>query len=150
MRKSIDFGRKFIDFIREITLDLEAVFLPSLEIYGLTMIQSRILFEIYLNQKITVGSLCHTIGSSSGNASIACKKLEKQGYINRIRDTADERVVNLQLTGAGRKTVKSIEQEFQEKYDPVLSNITEDDFHIIMLGMEKIKDIFIQLKNTQN
>ena len=142
--KGMDLARELFDFIHAVTLGLETVLLPSLEAHGLTMIQSRLLIEIYINKKTTVGSLCSRIGSSSGNASTACKKLEKKGYIKRTRDSLDERVVNIELTELGIKTLHMIDQELQEKYGPTLSGTTADDFNDLIVCMKKMKGFLVK------
>jgi DNA-binding MarR family transcriptional regulator len=116
---------------------MDKVFTPILAQYGLTMMQARILTEIKDCGHHTVGSLGSVIGIASGNTSSMCKKLEKAGFIKRIRDPEDERFVKLALTDFGEQTLQKIENTLDEKYGDFLRSNSEQ-FCAIAIGMSKL------------
>ncbi|NLW55710.1 MAG: MarR family transcriptional regulator [Firmicutes bacterium] len=105
------------------------------------MIQARILVGIERSGLSTVGGVGNLVGLSSGNASTMCKKLEKAGFIKRLRSLEDERLVKLVLTDEGRATLKKIDDVFREKYASLLEQWTEQDFTLIIAGMRKLSEL---------
>lgn len=135
---SINLRNEIWDYTRSISGYMSKLFKPIIDETGLTMIQIRILLEIHHTEDQTVGTIGKTIGLASGNASAMCKRLEKDGYIARCRDTQDERVVKLTLTPAGSRMVREIEQAVSEKYDTFLQEQPEEEMNDIRIGLEKL------------
>jgi len=136
--KSLVIKNEIWDFLRTITECMDKAFRPIMEEYGLTMMQTRILVEIKECGHHTVGSLGNEVGLASGNASSMCKKLEKAGFVQRIRDIDDERFVKLALTKLGEKTLQDIEDALEKKYGAFLERKDDDEFQIISDGMKKL------------
>mgnify|MGYP000843908825 FL=1 len=143
--RGIEFKNEVWDLIRLIRMGMDVVFRPMVESFGLTMLQLRIMIEIEENELSTVGSLASKVGLTSGNASTICKKLEKTGFIKRIRSSKDERFVKLVLTELGKETIKKIDLALQEKYASILEAKTEQDFNIIMRGIKKLNEILSEM-----
>ncbi|MCI5971808.1 MAG: MarR family transcriptional regulator, partial [Anaerococcus sp.] len=55
-----------------------------------------------------------------------CKRLEKQGFVNRVRSEEDERVVNVMLTKDGEKAAKMVDDYFQK----IKEDIPEDGIDV--------------------
>ena len=70
-----------------------------------------------------------------------CKKLENMGYLNRARDKADERVVQVDLTDRGREILLQINEKMNELISRELYKEGEESFREIIRGMEKLNDI---------
>lgn len=140
---SIAFKKEIWDILRSMRECMESAFLPMLEAHGLTMMQTRILLEIKQCEHPTVGCLCGVIGLSSGNASSMCKKLEKAGFVKRIRDPRDERFVDLSLTEKGEETIREIEIALEKKYGQYLESRSELEVRELIAGIKKL-GVFIQ------
>lgn len=143
--RGIELKNEVWDLIRLITTGMDVVFRPIVESCGLTMTQMRILVGIERGELTTVGSLGSVVGLSGGNASTMCKKLEKEGFIKRTRDSQDERLVKLILTELGSATIKKIDTALQEKYAPILVDISTQDFEMIILGMKKLNILLAEM-----
>jgi DNA-binding MarR family transcriptional regulator len=144
--RGIEFKNEVGDLIRLITTGMDEVFRPIVESYGLTMLQTRLLFEIAQSELATVGSLGNVVGLSSGNASTMCKKLEKAGFITRVRNTKDERFVKLVLTELGSETIQKIDAALQAKYAPILESQSHQDFDTIIAGMKKLNELLTEME----
>lgn len=147
--KSIAFENEVWDSLRTITECMLNAFRPIAEEYGLTLMQTRILVEIKDGGHHTVGSLGCIMGLSSGNASSMCKKLEKAGFLKRIRNPEDERYVQLALTEMGQDTIQKIGDDLEERYGPFLKSRDENEFQTIFASMRKLKS-FIQEMSEVN
>ncbi|MDU5461206.1 MarR family winged helix-turn-helix transcriptional regulator [Anaerococcus vaginalis] len=55
-----------------------------------------------------------SIGVNGGNISNICKKLEKQGFVDRNRSDEDERVVNVKLTQKGFDAAEKVSKYFDK------------------------------------
>lgn len=136
--KSIVFENEVWDFLRMITECMDNSFRPIAVQYGLTMLQTRILIELKECGHHTVGSLGGIIGLSGGNASSMCKKLEKAGFIQRIRNPEDERYVQLALTPIGKNAIQHIGEDLEKKYGAFFASKGEEEFQKISECMKLI------------
>lgn len=141
--ESIVFENELWDFLRTVTECLVTDFRPITEEHGLTLMQTRILMEIKECGHHTVGSLGSIIGLASGNASSMCKKLEKGGYLKRLRNPEDERYVQLVLTEAGQEILEKIGDALELKYGTFMGTKNDEEFQDIFKSMKKLQS-FIQ------
>jgi DNA-binding MarR family transcriptional regulator len=75
---------------------------PLLDKLDLTYPQYLTLLLLWEREPRTVKEIGHALYLDSGTLSPLLKRLEKKGFLCRQRDTQDERLVNISLTGAGR------------------------------------------------
>lgn len=134
--KSIVFENELWDFLRTVSDCLVTDFRPIAEEHGLTLMQTRILMEVKECGHHTVGSLGNIIGLTSGNASSMCKKLEKGGFLKRLRNPEDERYVQLALTEAGQETLQKIGDALEFKYGVFLDNTNDEEFQTVFECMK--------------
>jgi len=144
----LEFKTNLFDLIRSINDSMASISKPDYEAYGLTAIQARILIEIYICQKFTVGELGKLMMMSSGNMSNLCKKMEKQGFIKRIRDKDDERVVKVILTEEGSNAIEKIVSDLTKKYIPIVSSVSQEDFQKIIDGLKMLDALFKKIQQA--
>lgn len=75
---------------------------PLLEPLGLTYPQYLVMMALWEEDSQQVKMLGEKLGLDSGTLSPLLKRLEQAGYVERRRDTADERQVFITLTEPGR------------------------------------------------
>ena len=63
---------------------------------------------------VSIGNLGKSIGVNGGNISNICKKLEKQGFVDRNRSDEDERIVNVKLTQKGNDAADKVSKYFDK------------------------------------
>ena len=78
------------------------LYTPHLKPLGLTYTQYLVFLVLWEKDGIPVGELCERLMLDNGTVSPLLKKLEHAGYIVRTRSSADDRVVVITLTEAGR------------------------------------------------
>ncbi len=76
---------------------------PVLDKLGLTYTQYVTVVALGEEDDVTVGRLGEKLFLESNTLTPILKKLEVMGYVERRRDTEDERVVRVRLSRAGRK-----------------------------------------------
>jgi DNA-binding MarR family transcriptional regulator len=129
------------DYTRKINENANKVFSPVCEQYGLTMLQLRILMELYRSESHTIGSLAEGICVAGANISAMCKKLENLGFLKRVREQDDERVVKVALTQKGDEIVSNMDRFFSEKISRNIGNETQETLDAIVSGVQKLNDL---------
>ena len=84
------------------SLAMTKLYKPLLEPLGLTYPQYLAMLVLWEQDGATVSQLGERLTLDSGTLTPLLKRLEAAGLVQRLRDTADERRVLLQLTAAGR------------------------------------------------
>ena len=133
------------DYTRKITESMNCIFSPISESHGLTMMQTRILMDLYHCGPHTVGSLAESICAAGTNISAMCKKLEGQGLVERVRNREDERVVRVILTEQGKETVMQIDKMCNDIISMYLVNEAEY-FEDIIIGLQKLNELLQKIE----
>jgi MarR family 2-MHQ and catechol resistance regulon transcriptional repressor len=66
------------------------------------------------------------------NITGVAKRLEKEGFIIKKSDPSDDRVTILEITSKGKRTLKNIEREKDEKLKVMLKNLTEKQKRVLL------------------
>jgi len=81
---------------------LTRAYAPLLEPLGLTYPQYLVFLKLWAEDGVRVNDLGECLALDSGTLTPLLKRLEQHGLVERRRDKADERVVRIYLTDAGR------------------------------------------------
>jgi DNA-binding MarR family transcriptional regulator len=84
------------------SLSMTKLYKPLLDPLGLTYPQYLVMLALWERDGETVGQLGARLFLDSGTLTPLLKRLEAQGLLQRQRDAADERRVQLRLTPTGR------------------------------------------------
>lgn len=141
-----DFKKILWEYTRKITDNTNIAFNPICEQHGLTMIQVRILVEVHNQVSHTIGGLAKRIHMAGTNISTMCKKLENMGYLERVRDQNDERVVKVILTRKGNEVVISIDKDLNERISSYICD--EKSLESIIVGLQKLNELLEKMGNT--
>ena len=97
--------------------------------YGLSFPQYNVLRVLEASQggKNKIGDVGKIMIVPVANLTGIAKRLEKEGFIRKKSDPADERVTILEITPKGRKSLKRIEKEKDEWLETLLKNLSENE-----------------------
>lgn len=122
-----EFNNSIFSMIREISHKIDILLQDTATELGITTLQLKMLITLYSTGKeVSIGNLGKAIGVTGGNISNICKKLEKQGFVERIRSVDDERVVNVVLTDNGKLAAEKVGVYF----DQIRSDIPKDNINV--------------------
>ncbi|WP_262121218.1 MarR family winged helix-turn-helix transcriptional regulator [Anaerococcus sp. Marseille-Q5996] len=122
-----EFNNSIFSMIREISHKIDILLQDTAQELGITTLQLKMLITLYANKEaVSIGNLGNAIGVTGGNISNICKKLEKQGFVTRIRSEEDERVVNVELTEKGEKAADKVGSYF----DQIRTDIPTDEIDV--------------------
>jgi DNA-binding MarR family transcriptional regulator len=85
------------------SLAMTKLYKPLLEPLGLTYPQYLVMLVLWESDGISVSQLGERLALDSGTLTPLLKRLQAAGLLQRLRDTADERRVLLQLSATGRQ-----------------------------------------------
>ena len=78
-----------------------SLYTPYLRTLGITYTQYIVFLVLWERDGIPVGELGRRLYLDNGTLTPLLKKMEKEGYITRTRESSDERVVTIRLTDKG-------------------------------------------------
>ncbi len=84
------------------SLAMTKLYKPLLEPLALTYPQYLVMLVLWQDEGLTVSQLGERLALDSGTLTPLLKRLQAAGLVQRLRDSADERRVLLQLTPGGR------------------------------------------------
>ena len=67
-----------------------------------------------------------------------CKRLEQEGFLLRVRDLQDERMVKIALSEKGRDTVRAIDRLAEEKYASCLERLGRERMEQVAENLREI------------
>lgn len=81
---------------------LTRAYRSALERSGLTYTQYLVMLVLWETDGISVGKIAQRLELDSGTLTPMLKRLESAGMLKRTRNTTDERIVEINLTDAGK------------------------------------------------
>ncbi|MFO3717288.1 MarR family winged helix-turn-helix transcriptional regulator [Anaerococcus sp. ENR1011] len=140
-----EFNNSIFSMIREISHKIDILLQDTAQELGITTLQLKMLITLYANKEpVSIGNLGKAIGVTGGNISNICKKLEKQGFVTRVRSEEDERVVNVELTDKGSAAADKVGSYF----DQIRSDIPTDNIDVnLQTIIDELQGLDILLDN---
>ncbi len=87
---------------------------------------------------LSIGELAHTLGITTGSATVACKRLEQAGLLTRERRSDDERVVQVTLTEQGRAQIDALRQRRRDALVHLLAVLNEREQQVMQDMIERL------------
>ncbi|MBB1149576.1 MarR family transcriptional regulator [Myroides sp. NP-2] len=109
---------------------------PFLDALGITYPQYLVLMVLWKEREQTVGQLGDRVFLDSGTLTPLLKRMEQKGMVERRRNPADERVVNISLTPKGlalEEQASDIPQKLMESMQ-----VTEEEVVALKNSIMKI------------
>lgn len=96
-------------------------------IEGIVPSHGGVLMFLYRQDGLSVTELAEAIGRTQPTVTVLVNKLEKLGYVKRVKSQADQRVTLIALTPKGRElepVFRSVSDRLNEK---LYGNISQDE-----------------------
>ncbi len=110
----------------------------QMEPSGLTNAQWVPLFKLYLGRAGTVAELARECDLDAGSMTRLLDRLEGKGLCRRVRSSEDRRVVNLELTDAGREAANGIPEVLSRVQNAMLSGFTVDEWQLLKTFLRRM------------
>jgi DNA-binding MarR family transcriptional regulator len=110
--------------------------------------QASILSHLDDVDPIKLTELAEHMGVTPSTMSLSAQRLERQGFIERVRDSSDRRVVNLRLTPAGVRVKDSQSVLDRERVAGVLAQLSSGDQAAAVAGLGLLADAALAFMKT--
>jgi len=80
-----------------------------------------------------IGELVESEGLAQPTVTLLVAEAEARGWVKRVRDAVDRRVVNVHITEDGRQTIERGRARFQAVLAGLLADLSDDD-------LERLRD----------
>jgi len=107
--------------------------------HDLTHAQWVPLFKLAHGECGTVAELARTLQSDPGAMTRALDRLEAKGLVARVRSSEDRRVVNLELTDAGREVASVVPAVLAEVLNLHLAGFTEPEWRSLLDMLKRMR-----------
>ena len=121
----------------------------ELEPTGLTNAQWVPLVKMHLGKASTVAELARECDLDAGSMTRLLDRLEAKQLCRRVRSTDDRRVVNMELTDAGRSAAQGIPVVLSRVQNAYLAGFTHDEWHTLQGFLQRIHNSAHTLQTAQ-
>ena len=107
--------------------------------HDLTHAQWVPLFKLAHGECGTVAELARTLQSDPGAMTRALDRLEAKGLVARVRSSEDRRVVNLELTDAGREVAAVVPAVLAEVLNLHLAGFSKEEWRALLDMLKRMR-----------
>lgn len=122
---------------------------------GVYHAQHRLLMEIHHSRNASQKDIARSMDVSAATIAVSLKKLEKEGYINKVMDEGDNRLNQISITEKGNRVVEQSKHIFESTDRKVFEGFTEEEksalsvlLHKLDTNLDRMEDE-IKLKNER-
>lgn len=112
---------------------------------GISNPQFNTLLALYEFGPLTMGDLGKHLFTACSTATDLADRLERDGLVERIRDSKDRRIVRMHLLTKGKKMVEVMMNERYRFLEEVLADYTDDEHRLIL---ESVKHLIDRVERT--
>ena len=98
--------------------------------------QASILDHLDEIDPTTLNDLAGHMGVTAGTMSVSIDRLERQGYVTRLRDAADKRRVHLRLTSAGVRVRQASSVLDASRVESLLARLDDNERATAIAGLQ--------------
>lgn len=135
--------------MRTFVSEMEKIMQPFCSHKELTILQVKVLVVLQEYGAQTVSNIAKQTNTAGANASVLCKKMEKDGLVMRERDPEDERQVIVALTPFGEGIVKEFTQNCQQQVEEMHLQMSLQEAEAINKGLQTILQILARIQNNE-
>ncbi|WP_428423206.1 MarR family winged helix-turn-helix transcriptional regulator [Methylibium sp.] len=126
--------------IKRVMLSLTQMLDRELADHGLSDAQWKPLLMLAQGRASTVAEMARECGSDPGAMTRLLDRLEAKGLIKRVRSDEDRRVVNLEITAAGRESVAEVPAVLASVANAHLAGFTREEWKTLQGLLRRMAD----------
>ncbi|MCX7812360.1 MAG: MarR family transcriptional regulator [Pseudothermotoga sp.] len=142
-------GRKIVEAIIELTLTFSKMIKFHPELEKLRAVELYTLFYLLRHGPCKMKDLAQALSMTKANITHLVDALERKGFVQRILNDLDRRIVHVYVTNYGKKIYDELIEELSKLVENVASKLKPADLVIISRGFEKFLAEF-SLRGEQN
>jgi DNA-binding MarR family transcriptional regulator len=107
----------------------------------LTLPQFLILDIIHKEGQARMTDIAHALEVSTAAATGIVDRLVKYGYVQRVFDSADRRIIKIKLKSKGKEVVEKLEEQRRQQIIEVFGQISEKERSDYLKILTRVKEI---------
>ena len=113
--------------------------------FGITGVQLMTLHFVKHNDNCKTSDIANFLSVTPPDTTRIVETLVKKGFVERINDEKDRRIIRLRTTRNGKKVVETIRQELTISFSKILEKMNEQDAKALLKGMKALSDALKEL-----
>jgi len=100
--------------------------------------QLKAMAAFHEDRRYSMGELCRIANVKMPSMTEVVDRLEKEGYVERVRDTDDRRVVRVQLTAAGKKAHSGILKTRKQELSALFGCLDQKERQSLLKALRRV------------
>jgi len=113
--------------------------------FGITGVQLMTLHFVKHNDNCKTSDIANFLSVTPPDTTRIVETLVKKGFVERINDEKDRRIIRLRTTRNGKKVIETIRQELTSSFSKILEKMNEQDAKALLKGMKALSDALKEL-----
>jgi len=113
--------------------------------FGITGVQLMTLHFVKHNDNCKTSDIANFLSVSPPDATRIVETLVKKGFVERINDEKDRRIIRLRTTENGKKVFEIIRQELTSSFSKILEKMNKQDAKALLKGMKALSNVLKEL-----
>ena len=127
-------------------LDIEESSLAQSQFKDLSIKEMHAIEAIGMYHELTTTEVANSLNITVGTLTVAVNALVKKGYVERLKDVKDRRIVRLGLTSKGRLLYR-LHSKFHEKLvKRTIQGMNEEEMAILVKGLHNLYNFLHEAK----
>jgi DNA-binding MarR family transcriptional regulator len=111
---------------------------------SLSMTEVHTLENIFKSKSKTMSDVARLQLITQGTLTVAVNRLQKKGYVSRLQDAQDKRIIRLSLTAKALDVLAIHEKFHEEMIDSFISDLKIDQDVALITSLRRIMEYFRQ------
>ena len=113
--------------------------------FGITGVQLMTLGYISHNENCKTSDISTLLSVSPPDATRIVDTLFKKGFVERINDEIDRRIIRLRLTIDGKKVFETVKEELASSFSKILEKMNEQDARALLKGLRSLLNVLNEI-----
>lgn len=109
---------------------------------GLSITEVHTIAAIGMYEENPMSIVAARLGVTLATLTTAVNKLERRGFVRRVRDESDRRKVLVSLTLSGKKVFRAHEMFHRRMLDEAMDGLCSDEERVLISALGKVKTFF--------
>lgn len=135
-----EFVKKFEEIMPAFHKTLQSPNYSFLSGLDLTITQCIVLKNLSQNDNCKMSELSGALRVTLANMTSMADRMERDGYLRRVPDSEDRRIVRIRMTPKGKNIVKKMKEKRRKGLISILGKITDEEKESLLKIMTKIAE----------
>ena len=131
---------EMMSLLRQINMCLHHCLKELYEPLGLTGPQAVVMIELFKEDGQRICDLAEAAGMTVSNISAICQRLERNGFLHRVRSQQDQRTVRICLSEKSLQLIRDCDHQIALQSDQISLKMTAEELDEINSGLRKLNE----------